>query len=513
MYRLSKMFYKYLRLITTVFVMLFQILVFFILTFLLSNNFVHIYVLFLILSIFTTIIIINNNKKSEFKLPWIILVTVFPIFGGIFYFIFVSDVFNKKLKLDLIYNYYQMNEYIVHDKKTEEDLLNIDKRAYKQSLYLKKFAYSSLYKNTYTKYISPGENIYKSLFEEIDKAEKFIFMEFFIIEEGYVWNSILDKLVEKVKQGVDVRIIYDDAGCISKLPNRYYEYLRSLGIKCKVFNPLDASLSMVLNFRNHRKIVVVDGEVGFTGGMNLADEYINKIEKFGYWKDSAVLLRGEAVYSLTLMFLQFWNFDEEFDNNYDKFKPTNHLNYNNNEYGFIQPFSDNPMDGEAVSENVILSIINNATKYIYIYTPYFIVDNELLQSLCFASKSGVKIKIVLPFIPDKKIVNILTKSYYKDLILSGIEVLEYKPGFIHSKCILCDDDIAVIGTINLDYRSLYYHFECGVFLYNTPSCKELKEDFLNTFDECIKITEYDLKKQTFFSKILTAFLKIFSTLM
>ena len=315
----------------------------------------------------------------------------------------------------------------------------------------------------------------------LESAEHFIFLEYFIIEEGHMFHQIEDILEKKVKEGVEVRLIYDDVGCIGTLPPRYYKQLQKKGIKCAAFNPFRPLLSVIMNNRDHRKIFVVDGAVGFTGGINLADEYINEVKRFGYWKDTGVRIEGEAVWSLTSMFLSMWNYIVHSTEDYSRFMPAQHQKAPFENDGFVQPYGDSPLDHESVGENIYLNIINRAKNYVYIFTPYLIIDHEMLTALCNAAKDGVDVRIVTPGIPDKKMIFLLTQSYYAPLIQSGVKIYQYTPGFIHAKCFVCDDEIATVGSVNLDFRSLYLHFECGVFFYRSAVVAQVKEDCLNTF--------------------------------
>ncbi|HBG10202.1 MAG TPA: cardiolipin synthase, partial [Firmicutes bacterium] len=311
----------------------------------------------------------------------------------------------------------------------------------------------------------------------------YIFLEYYIIEEGIMWNSILEILARKAQAGVDVRLIYDDLGCIFKLPKNYDKKLEALGIKTERFHPLKPMLSAALNYRDHRKLLIIDGHTGFTGGINLADEYINVVEKFGHWKDSAFLLKGDAVWSLTAMFLAMWEYLRGEPDTLEDFMPPRleHLPPNG---GFIQPFADNPLDDETVSETVYFNLINRAQDYVYIFTPYLILDNEMLSALGAAAKTGVDVRIITPHVPDKRLVHAVTRSYYYPLLQSGVKIYEYTPGFMHSKAIVADDRIAVVGTVNLDYRSLYLAFENAVWLYDTESVLQIRDDFLETLQIC-----------------------------
>ena len=289
--------------------------------------------------------------------------------------------------------------------------------------------------------------------------------------------------------------------------------LQSRGIRCEVFNPLLPIASVLLNNRDHRKITVIDGYIGFTGGVNLADEYINRIERFGYWKDTGVMLQGEAVWSLTVMFLQMWSVLANESPDYGKYRPHEWHEQPFEGDGFVQPYGDTPLDHETVGESVYLNIINRAKKYVYIFTPYLITDNEMTTALCLAAKSGVDVRIVTPGIPDKKLVFLLTRSYYDKLIASGVRVFEYKPGFLHAKSFVCDDSIATVGTINLDYRSLYLHFECGVWMYQTDAVMQIKEDALDILEQCREVTEEDCRNKSGWTRLWQSILRLFAPLL
>ena len=327
---------------------------------------------------------------------------------------------------------------------------------------------------------------FQFLSEELSQAKKYIFIEYFIINDGVMWRTILDILEKKAAEGVDVRLIYDGFGCLTTLPYKYDEEIRKKGIKCVIFNPFRPFLNIIQNNRDHRKLCIIDGWVGFTGGVNLADEYINQRERFGHWKDTAVMLKGEAVWNMTIMFLHMWDVilrsREPVD--YTKYLPHAIHKEEFEGSGFIQPFSDTPLDHEIVGENVYMNIINRAKHYVYICTPYLIIDNEMMTSLCLAAKSGIDVRIMTPGIPDKKMVFLLTQSYYQQLIEAGVKIYEYQPGFLHAKSFVCDDEVAVVGTINLDYRSLYLHFEDGVWMYKNDAIADIKRDFLDTLEYC-----------------------------
>lgn len=484
-----------------------SIILFWILTF--TNEFIYFYFFSLILGLAMVIYILGRTDNPSFKLAWAITILVLPIFGGLLYIIFGGNKVRRRLKRKIENNYEDIINHFDKNDNLIDEIADVNKSVANQVKYIKNTSKFPIYKNTSTKYFSCGEDFFPVYLEELKKARKFIFMEYFIISKGKMWSEILKILVEKVNEGVDVRIIYDDFGCAKGLPNKYHKKLQSLGIKVQVFNQLVPVLSSALNNRDHRKITVIDGKTAFTGGLNLADEYINEIERFGYWKDSAILIKGEAVWSFTIMFLQVWSFNCGHKIDYAKYRTDNNLKSD----GYVQVFADSPYDGELIGESIYMNILNKAKDYVYIFTPYLIIDNELLTSLILASKSGIDVRLVTPHIEDKWYVHIITKSYYAQLIEAGVKIYEYTPGFIHSKVFLCDDEIAVVGTINMDYRSLYFHFECGAYLYKTECINEIKQDFKNTFKDSKLIILEDTKKIKWYNMFLRAFIRLVAPLL
>ncbi len=501
------------RIFITASLLIVQIVVLILTIWKLGNYFVYVYAFFAVLSLAVVLYIINKNENPAYKLAWVVPIMLFPIFGGLLYIIFGGNKVPKPFKARLKQITDSSILFLKSNNQVTEELNSINPSIATQSKYISDFVHYPVYKNTTTEYLSPGERKFEKLKEELEKAEHFIFMEYFIVQEGIMWNSILDILVKKVKQGVEVRFLYDDVGCLFTLPHKYYEKLETLGIKCQAFNEFRPFLTSLQNNRDHRKITVIDGYVGFTGGINLADEYINAYEKYGHWKDASVMLKGEAVWNLTVMFLQVWNSIREEDKDYSKYKPHIHHKENFKTDGFVQPYCDSPLDGENVGENVYLNLITKAKKYIYINTPYLIVDNEIVTALSIASKSGVDIRIVTPHIPDKWYVHLVTRSYYSQLVNVGIKIYEYTPGFIHSKTFVCDDEVATIGTINLDFRSLYLHFECGTWIYKSKAVEQLKEDYLETLKLCTPITKSYCDNFKWYTKIMQSILRLFAPLM
>ena len=476
-----------------------------------SESFFDFYLASLTLSIIIVFIIINNKSNPSYKIAWIVPVMIFPIFGGLFYLLYGGNKLSTREKLKMVIQNIEMTNSLKQDDEIIKKIGDKSIYAKNQSEYILNYAKCPVYNNTETTYFKIGEEKFEALLRELEKAEKFIFLEYFIIQEGKMFNSILEILEEKAKQGVDVRLIYDDVGCIVTLPHNYKNTLEAKGIKCRVFNPIKPFFTRRLNNRDHRKIVVIDGDVGFTGGINLADEYINEYEKHGYWKDAGIMLKGDAVWNLTVMFLSMWDYIDNKEEDYIKFKPSKNKYYNSK--GYVQPFDDSPLINEPIGETVYLNLINKAKDYIYINTPYLIIDNEMATALKIAAKSGVDIKIVTPYIPDKKFVHAVTKSYYESFIKDGIEIYEFTPGFMHAKTFVVDDEYGVVGSINLDFRSLYLHYECGVWLYKTESIKSMKDDYLETLKRCHKVTMEECKNTSSIRKVLRLIIRMFAPLL
>ena len=324
------------------------------------------------------------------------------------------------------------------------------------------------------------------LVRELKQAKKYIFIEYFIINDGVMWQTILNILEKKAAEGVDVRLIYDGFGCLTTLPHKYYEELQKKGIKCQVFNPFRPILNIIQNNRDHRKLCIIDGWVGFTGGINLADEYINQKARFGHWKDCGILVRGKAVWSMTVMFLSLWGYVDRSEEDVSRFRAD--YPEKRGGTGFLQPFADSPLDNEDVGATILQSVISSAQERMWIMTPYLILDDKMTTALCVAAKTGVDVRIITPGIPDKWYVHAVTRANYEELTRAGVRIFEYTPGFIHSKVYLADTKQAVVGTVNLDFRSLYLHFEDAVYLYDTTVNAQVQADFEETLPQCREIT-------------------------
>ena len=446
-----------------------------------------------VLAVIAVFTIMNKRNNPSYKLAWCITILALPIVGYSLYLMFGSSRMQKQVLRRCEVSARLSRPLLPEKDETREALRSLDERINKQSVYMRDYAGFPVYQHTRTRYFPEGESLYRAMIDSLREAEHFIFMEYFIIDNGEVWKSVLDILEEKARQGLDVRLIYDDVGTVGTLPAGFYHEIRARGIQCEVFNPFKPIVSVVMNNRDHRKIMVIDGHTGFTGGINLADEYINKKKRFGYWKDTGVMLRGEAVWNFTVMFLQMWSVVKgtalELEAQNLPYHPQTYTDEVMENDGFVQPYSDTPVDQEVVGENVYLNIIGNAKRYVYIFTPYLIIDNEMMTAICLAAKSGVDIRIVTPGIPDKKMVFLLSRSYYEQLIDAGVRIYEYQPGFLHAKSFVCDDEVAVVGTINLDYRSLFLHFECGVWMYRSGAVMQVKDDVRDVLRVSKEITK------------------------
>lgn len=454
--------------------------------------------------LFTAIVLIyvlNTRANPSVKLSWCILIGILPIFGTVLYFYVQSDLGHRLVKR-------------IVNSSVEESLSQVQKPAESAdapdiSHYLKQQAHAETYTHSAVQYFPLGELAFEEMLRQMESAEKFIFLEYFIIDPGQMWNRMLDVLYRKAQAGVEVRVLYDGTCAVTTLPAHYHKQLQKLGIQCKVFAPVRPFVSTHYNYRDHRKILIIDGHIAFTGGINLADEYINVRTKHGHWKDSAVMVRGQAVQGFTLLFLQMWNqFEKE-----RIFEPYLRLPDPIPGEGAVIPFGCGPSDPEQVGKMVYLNLLNQAKNYVYIMTPYLILDGEMVTALQFAARRGVDVRLILPHIPDKKYAFLLAKSHYRELLEAGVKIYEYTPGFIHGKVYLCDDTHAVVGTINLDYRSLYLHYECAAYLWKVPALTQIKEDFLDTFEKSQLITKENLKKPTLFTRLATAILKLLAPLM
>ncbi len=463
------------------------------------------------ISLLAVLYIINRHDYRPYKLMWAIQILLFPVLGGVFYLLFRSQSSTKRFRQRQADIDQQTSHLLPQDEAVCQDLRQEAGPYLRQAKYLSDHAGFPVYQHTAATYLSSGEMKLAVLLQELRKAEQYIFLEYFIIQEGIMWNSILDILVEKANQGVEVRLIYDDVGCFLSLPGDYPQRLAELGIKVAVFNPFRPVISATQNNRDHRKIVVIDGKVAITGGANLSDKYINAAATPGHWKDAAIMVKGQAAWSFSMMFLKMWSLSQPDEVNFERYLPDLTAEEMVSD-GFIQPYADSPLDYETVGEHVYLQIINSAKDYVYINTPYLIVDDVMLSALCLAAKSGIDVRIVTPHRWDRWFVHMTTRSYYPELIAAGVKIYEYSDGFIHAKTFVSDDLTATVGTANLDYRSLYLAFECGVWLHNSQAALEIKEDFLDTLRLCQQVALEDCRTN-WVMRLVQELLRLFAPLM
>lgn len=482
----------------------------------LSEYIPYVYVVFTILTVIVVIYILNKKEEPSYKLAWIVPVLAFPIFGTLFYIYVELEIGIRLISERCRHILKETSKYLEQDPRVTEALKKESGRIGSLALYMREYGGYPIYQNTSAQYYPCGEVMFEEMKKQLRQAKEFIFMEYFIIERGVMWNEILDILEEKVKEGVEVRVMYDGMCWLSKLPYHYPEELKKKGIQCKMFSPVKPMLSTYQNNRDHRKITVIDGHTAFTGGINLADEYINARERFGYWKDTAIMLKGDAVRSFTIMFLQMWNITEKGIEDFGKYIRNEYpktIDLQTEAAGYVMPYGDSPLDDETTGEHVYLDILYQAKKYVHITTPYLILDNDLITALTYAAKRGIETVIIMPHIPDKKYAYLLARSYYPELLEAGVEIYEFTPGFVHAKSYVSDDEKAVVGTINMDYRSLYLHFECAAYLYKNPAVMDVEADFQETLKKCQKITIEECKKYPVYKKMAGGALKLFAPLM
>ena len=454
------------------------------------------------------IFILNTDDDPAFKLSWCVIIAVLPLFGTALYTFVRLDLGSHVHKRIHQKSIASSAPYIPDISEAQQALEQQDATGGLVH-YLRVHGNAPACSNTDVRYFPLGEDKFEEMLRQMEQAKEFIFLEYFIIVPGYMWGKTLEILTRKAKEGVEVRILYDGMNAFTNLPYNYPKMLERLGIRCKMFSPVRPFISTHYNTRDHRKILIIDGHTAFTGGINLQDRYINREAVYGHWKDTAIMVQGDAARSFTLMFLQMWNIDER---EYI-YEPYLHSQPNPSASGYVIPYGENPTGSERVAKNVYLHILNHARQYVYIMTPYLILDSEMTGALQYAAKRGVDVRIVLPHIPDKRTAFALAKSHYRELVDAGVKIYEYTPGFVHAKVFLSDDTCGVVGSINLDYRSLYLHYECAAYLYQVPALMDIKTDFAETFAKSALITAEDVKKQSLFYRILGAILKVVAPLM
>ncbi len=464
-----------------------------------------------VLSFLVVVYLITKDTNPDIKLAWIVPILVFPVLGGLMYVLYGHVLIPRRLRKNMLRVKQQATYEDIYgpNQCASEELADED--SYRLFSYVEKYGNTPIYKNTSVKYYAMGDDVWPDMLADLKAAENYIFMEYFIIDHGVMWDSILEILKEKAAAGVDIRVIYDDIGSIFNVSKYYWHELESYGIKCIAFNRVVPFLATIFNNRDHRKITVVDGKIAYTGGFNLADEYVNKVTLHGVWKDSGVRLIGDGAWSFTVMFLQMWNSVRYVEGSYLKYRPN--IDYTEYSDGYVQPYKTNPLSKEVLGENIYIQMINDARDYIYIFTPYLIVTNELMTAMKLSAKRGVDIRLVTPAIPDKKFIFRMTTTSYRELIAAGVRIYQYTPGFIHSKCLLADDKLASIGSINMDNRSFYHHYECGTLIYKSKSILEIKNDMLDTFAISEEINSEWCRKNLSRMTFIDAILRLISPLL
>ncbi|MFQ9087290.1 MAG: cardiolipin synthase [Roseburia sp.] len=463
-----------------------------------------------VLALCVAFYIYGKDMNAGFKLPWIIAILAFPVLGLCLYFLFGRPGATKHMRQHFEKIDADLEGTLVQDENVLKNLEATDFAVANQARYLWKCAGYPVWQNTDVEFHKTAEEGLEAQKRELRKAKKFIFMEYHAIEESSAFLELKEILVQKAKEGVEVRVFYDDVGSFVFINKDFIKRMEAVGIQCRVFNPMHPFLNIFMNNRDHRKITVIDGKVGFTGGYNLAEEYFNRTHPYGYWKDTGIMLTGDAVRNLTVMFLEMWNAVRKTDMDYDKYLPK--VEYTAKEQGFVQPYADSPLDHETTGENVYMNLIKNAKHEIFFTTPYLIITDEMSRELRMAARRGVDVRIVTPGIPDKKMVYQMTRSYYSELARNGVRIYEYTPGFIHAKQCVCDGESATVGTINMDYRSLYLHFENGVLMYHYDAVAEIRKDFEDIFAASTEVTEKYNGRKSVPARMGRGVLRLFSPL-
>lgn len=455
--------------------------------------------------------IYNMRGNPDMKLAWMLPLSVFPVFGAIVFTTISMQpgltVMHNRLKKLSQYT----KKYVKADKDAWERLRGASPHMGQLAHYLWNCDNSPVYENTRVTYFSMGEQQFTAMLEEMEKAERYLFVEFFIVCEGRMWDEVHRVLREKAAQGVEVRLMYDGTNVMFNLPNFYAGELEREGIRCRMFSPIKPLFSPHYNNRDHRKVLVIDGKTAFTGGINLADEYINEKNRFGHWKDVGAMIQGDAVERFTYMFLEMWNLSERKQESYERYVRPDNVSRPTD--GFVIPYSVCPLGEERVGERVYLDIINTAHTYVHVMTPYLIPDHQMLTALTYAAKRGVEVVIVMPHVPDKRYAFDLAKTYYNQLLEAGVQIWEYEPGFVHAKIFVSDDEKAVVGTVNLDYRSLYHHFECGLILYRNSQVALVERDVQETLQKCIRQKPEDYRKLKLTDRVLGRLMRLVAPLM
>ena len=497
------------RLILAGLLILLQIVVTITIVYVLTIQLAPLYILFNIIGLIMITYIINRRGNPDYKLAWIVFIMISPIVCGFMFLIWGNGKMRPKVKKRLNFVQTKTRKSLVYESNVYQELCQKHPTHCSESTILFNESRFPAYTDTSVEYLSPGEVFFPKLLEALQSAEKYIFIEFFILAKGYMWDRIFQILKEKAKHGVEIKIIFDDFGSISRQDRNFIKRLKNCGIKVVAFNPVRPSVDLFLNNRDHRKIVVVDGYIGITGGINIGDEYINRTNPFGYWLDSAVILRGKATANLVVAFCEMWSTINKEYLSPDKYLIDDFIKVN----GFVQPYCDDPLQAETPAKDLYCQILSNARKYVYITTPYLILDNTTINYLTLAAKSGIDVRIITPKIRDKWYVHPVTQFNYEELLEAGIRIFEFSKGFIHSKSFVSDDEVATVGTVNMDYRSFYFHFECGTWICGNETVNEIRDHFLKTQSESNEIILAKWKKRPLKKKLKESILHIFAPFM
>lgn len=464
--------------------------------------------------VFVLYLVNTEHEPAAYKMGWIIIVMIFPLFGVPLYMFCGDKRPGQKMRRKLLQSQAKIRDKAVQDEAVLKELLLRDSRAGAGSRFIWRDEHFPVHKNTKLTYYPESHLIYQDMLAALEQAEHFIFLEFFIIEVGEMWNPMLEILTRKAKQGVEVKILYDDMGCATYLPQNYGKKLEAIDphIQCETFNQIGPIFSMLINHRDHRKILVVDGHTAFTGGINLSDRYININSPFGYWKDTGIRLVGEAAANYTEMFLEMWTCVRPEEIVLERYMPHMYHPEAFTGQGYVQPYGDDPLDDNPLAQNIYIDMLGQAQDYVYIFTPYLILSDELRNSLIVAAKRGVDVRIVTPGIPDKKTVYKVTRSNYNPLLRAGIRIYEFTPGFIHAKSLVCDDKMAIVGTVNWDFRSLFLHFECATWFYGCDAVMDVKKDAIETMAKSRRVELGEIKTD-FWGGLFNSVLRVFSPLL
>lgn len=478
-----------------------------------GTEFMPIYYAMLVLSVVVSMFVINRDSDSSSKILWVFMIMALPFFGGILYLLFGGRKIPKALMIQ------DRQAYADYTAYAEQNLETLSQSGIEDSTLLRMTSlgwnngFFPVYYNMGCKYYPTGEEQFAAQLEAIRQAKDYIFIETYIIDQGTVLDEMIEVLEQKAAEGVDVRLMYDDFGCILNLPEGFDDRLRAKGIQVHPFNPVHPQLAIQMNNRDHRKTIIVDGKVAFTGGSNLADEYVNRIERFGYWKDMGIEIRGQAVEPFVIAFLQIWNYSSNVNTPYEPYIRDYSSYHQDGKEGYVLPFFDSPTDDKNIGKRFHQNMISLADHTFWITTPYLILEDEMLSALELAVENGVDVRIVVPAIPDKKLVYEVTKANEEILTRKGVKVYEYTPGFIHGKVTLVDEKQALCGTVNMDFRSYYSNYECGTWIYKTPAIPEIKKDFEHIFEQSHLVTLMEIEKTNPGLREFRKFLKVFSPLM